>query len=625
MSEPSAMTKGPESLTAVVIQSLDKEIASSEVILTQAIGWLGQWPRDVLSDLRSAPWTRLAKGYLLAYWLTGLVSVSVTVSLYLSSVSMSWMLAFLGPPALTASAMRKAPGCLPNGEFNARSMRYNVFDPSGLFQITQGFGELSFTQAKIIDVIWDVLVGRIGQMIMAFFEWRALSSYYQCAIPAFGGLGMFQDAVVKAERRSKLTAIFIILSMLFIIAFPTLASAMTGYRPNAKAFVVDNTGVLIPFESLSLAAYVIHDGSRIGFKDGQVIPFTKTVEFVRSSSAVWEAYGSSHHRISILDFPDVEAVSDWCSREMDTGKDYEPVVLSMHQECELPKRLSAYVRQYGFSGLEPHAGVRNDIETQWEGNTLPKPALNISAFSLPLDSDCFWGHDWTNPRTGTKPFSNPGNAAMVVDGATTTYSIDYIQQHGTCQPQGTYQWGFSFLQVFITVIFLLLWTVGTYMVWFGSRKTMMRNGQTESPGKYGAAMLLASRMSQEFASIEQVQPQLLTSRQVEQYVKFNLDGGKISADSMFLFGSEYKICHGLWNVVRKSPWLSGIYTLLTLCLWLLTIPQAYSSRFVWSLPLHLACVFALAIGTTRKSKAFFVILGFLVGTATGLLTFFYGY
>ncbi|KAK4209700.1 hypothetical protein QBC37DRAFT_240442, partial [Rhypophila decipiens] len=444
------------------------------------------------SDLRSAPWTRLGQGYLLAVWLCGLVYVLVTVSLYLSQVP--WVLGFLGLPALTASALRDAPGCLPNGEFNPRSMQYNVFNSSGLFQITHGFGELSFTQAKIIDILWDVIVGRVGQMIMAFFEWRALSAYFQCAMfkgpitynmfwtiyietqPSLvGTLGVFQDAVLKGQRRSKITAVFIIISMLFIVAFPTLASAMTGYRPNAKAFVEDDTGTLIPFEAFSLSAYVVHDGSRIGLKDGQVIPFTKTVQFMRSS----------------------------------------------------------YVQQYGFLGLTQNGG-RNDDDTLWTGTTLPKPSLNISAFYLPfrrLNEDYFWGHEWVNPRTGFKPFSQPSNAAMAVVGASTAYSMDYIQQHGTCQPQGTYMWGFTFIQVFIVGVLLLIWTVGTFVLWLVSHKPLMRMGKAETPRKYGAAMVLVSGINREFAATGQDRPQSLTRRQLEQKVKLNLDGGKISAES----------------------------------------------------------------------------------------------
>lgn len=85
--------------------------------------------------------------------------------------------------------------------------------------------------------------------------------------------GLFWDFTKKSAGEGAVLA-FIIMTMLLIIAFPTLASAMTGYRPNSKAFVVDNTGSLVPFESFSLVAYVIHDGDRINLSPDQVIAFS---------------------------------------------------------------------------------------------------------------------------------------------------------------------------------------------------------------------------------------------------------------------------------------------------------------------------------------------------------------
>ena len=50
--------------------------------------------------------------------------------------------------------------CRPDGDF--RLIRdpyesYNAWSASTFFQITASSGELSFTQAKVIDVVWDVV------------------------------------------------------------------------------------------------------------------------------------------------------------------------------------------------------------------------------------------------------------------------------------------------------------------------------------------------------------------------------------------------------------------------------------------------------------------------------------
>jgi hypothetical protein len=34
---------------------------------------------------------------------------------------------------------------------------YNVWAVSGMFQISMGFGAMSFSDAKLLDVVWDVV------------------------------------------------------------------------------------------------------------------------------------------------------------------------------------------------------------------------------------------------------------------------------------------------------------------------------------------------------------------------------------------------------------------------------------------------------------------------------------
>jgi hypothetical protein len=57
--------------------------------------------------------------------------------------------------------------------------------------------------------------------------------------------------------------VFIIATMAFVLCFPTLGSAMTGYSSNVRSYVPDNTGNFVPFSRFGLAAYVVEDGERI--------------------------------------------------------------------------------------------------------------------------------------------------------------------------------------------------------------------------------------------------------------------------------------------------------------------------------------------------------------------------
>lgn len=57
---------------------------------------------------------------------------------------------------------------------------------------------------------------------------------------------------------------FMVATMIFILAFPTLLSAMSGYDSNVEATVQDSEGNLIPFNKYTRVLYVIYDGWRIG-------------------------------------------------------------------------------------------------------------------------------------------------------------------------------------------------------------------------------------------------------------------------------------------------------------------------------------------------------------------------
>lgn len=64
---------------------------------------------------------------------------------------------------------------------------------------------------------------------------------------------------------------FIVGTMIFIWAFPTLGSAMTAYSTNVKAFVNSTDGILVPFNSFRQVLYVIHDGQRINLTVGNAL------------------------------------------------------------------------------------------------------------------------------------------------------------------------------------------------------------------------------------------------------------------------------------------------------------------------------------------------------------------
>jgi hypothetical protein len=67
----------------------------------------------------------------------------------------------------------------------------------------------------------------------------------------------------KVGLASKMAMCFMIWTALFILAFPTLVSSMTGYKPYNKAYVNSATGNLVQFSEVPPVAYLIKDGDRV--------------------------------------------------------------------------------------------------------------------------------------------------------------------------------------------------------------------------------------------------------------------------------------------------------------------------------------------------------------------------
>lgn len=75
---------------------------------------------------------------------------------------------------------------------------------------------------------------------------------------------IIRDFCKRHSLHSRFAMVFIVLSMIFILVFPTLGSAMTGYSGNVVPRIPDDSGNYIPFNNFSIVMYTIHDGQRIG-------------------------------------------------------------------------------------------------------------------------------------------------------------------------------------------------------------------------------------------------------------------------------------------------------------------------------------------------------------------------
>ncbi|EON62894.1 hypothetical protein W97_02119 [Coniosporium apollinis CBS 100218] len=168
---------------------------------------------------------------------------------------------------------------------------YTPFGADSLFTPTLAFGSFSFSTAKTIDIIWDLFVGRGGQAILIYIAYRVFTRslvfsmesrptpYQVFAAIAFDTVSISTIHILGKEcvapwqrtRRCTLTVVGLILASSYILAFPTLISALTGYDATYRPYVNVTDGSMIPFSSFETVDWVVWDGSRIGLADGALI------------------------------------------------------------------------------------------------------------------------------------------------------------------------------------------------------------------------------------------------------------------------------------------------------------------------------------------------------------------
>ena len=178
---------------------------------------------------------------------------------------------------------------------------HSSWAPSRFLWITLGFGQFSFAAAKSIDVAWDLIIGRGGQLLLIYLTYPIIRRAFLRAIVQFpvylpmytsitfdklslsttwASVQPFPEGVpsqpidcpaqADARHLSRVWHSWVILPLLaYIMAFPTILSAMTGYQSGLEPYVIrpGSEGDLMKASLLKIPAVVVFDGSRIGLTD----------------------------------------------------------------------------------------------------------------------------------------------------------------------------------------------------------------------------------------------------------------------------------------------------------------------------------------------------------------------
>ncbi|KAL7619460.1 hypothetical protein AAE478_009999 [Parahypoxylon ruwenzoriense] len=398
--------------------------------------------------------------------------------------------------------------------------------------------------------------------------------------PTFFSIGyLLRDFLSYRRLKSIIAMVFMILTLIFLLVFPTLASAMTGYTPVNKAFVRGNNDNLTPFSEFQVVTYIIHDGFRVNLTGNTYV--TRVFELNQLDPVIWKG-----------------------SDELEYYGCYK-------EKCELLNTVSKYVSSYGFYGS-------NYTESTWQNTTLPAPVLNISASYIPPGP--LFSHDWTDPQTKQKPFNDITKSTYFLSNQ--TYPMDYIMDRGGCQPVlNEYRWGFSFIQLFILSSLMLVWTTGISIMWLQAHLKLPLRGHPEVPTGWRALLLLAEAIRKELTEAG-INPASLKDEQVKDEIRKHLQGGSISFNASLArrdskFTSEFRNWLRRFDLLgrmgsHKWWWLGLFVTAIVASLSGTMAPTAAPWLVMLSGGAGLGILLALIIGSTTRSRLFMTTFWVLV-------------
>ncbi|KAI1467583.1 uncharacterized protein F4812DRAFT_401698 [Daldinia caldariorum] len=534
------------------------------LILTQ---WTGTC-REVWSDLGSIQWARAGLWSLFILWTLIVWGFFIFVTMY-----------------NTVDFAGYEPGCKTDGSFVIYSSDYSSWQLSHFFSIGIGFGNFTFAEAKIIDISWDIIIGRGGQALMAFVSWRAFADYVTTSMefapvtftvfsfvflqdePSFfSTIGMIRAFIFNRGLKSKISMVFIILTMLFIMAWPTIAGAMTGYTITNDAFVPDISNNYISLLSFLPVTYIIYDGERVNLTNNIYVNSY-------SDGSGWVNYtgGTIQNCINLRLGTNI---STW----------------SISDTWVTPS-LSTYLASYGFN-------AQKNISSIWMNTTIPGPTLNITACSLP-NMDSYYTFSFSN-----KMYTHSDNIL---------YSRDYMRARGQCQPvNDRFRWGFSSIQLFIALGLLSIETIGIFALWLKARFQLPLQGEVGVCKGWKAVLIMAEKMGKELRDAG-IDARSLTDQQLKDKVRKQLNGGSISFDAR-LTRSGYSFRRGTWLWMKRE--LAAFLILLSLMIlfgiFLFAELSGHSNNLLWFVcfffPISIfGVIFAVSCGSTTRSRVFMML------------------
>ncbi|KAL8945805.1 MAG: hypothetical protein Q9222_007704 [Ikaeria aurantiellina] len=342
------------------------------------------------------------------------------------------------------------------------------------FQINlRGAAQLTFAEAKLVDLVFDLVVGQGGRLLLGavsyivFMDallrsmeitpvsWKLYASLVFSSNSLIATWHSTKAVFSTKGWRAKTYMIWCALAMVYVLAFPTLIESATGYvSPSSAGFNTNNGTVVTADSDHLLSCFDVFGGELIGLTNHTQAKGPPAHVF---DAMEYYSYGYGYH----------------------SGKDISPPGID---NTSLFYTLLNHVADPIYNATNSTRPPRYNHTSSSQYLSSPSYTSNIT-----INGEMHFLHDMKPDELWKK--------AYCLDD--TTLDASQLKESPFCFTKSYFVWGFSSIVLYIVLGLQILWTFGMYCVWLDANifSELVRSGRTIR-GPFRAAADLVEAMNE---------------------------------------------------------------------------------------------------------------------------------
>lgn len=360
--------------------------------------------------------------------------------------------------------------CLPDGEFILPGAA-SIWDRGLFFTVTVTFGRTSswsYTHVRIIDLIWDIGVGRGGQLVLVWVAYRvfhksltmlmerepiSFGAYSSVAFQAgslrsvLSILSALGSGTLTPSRKAMKLYALMALTTAYIVAMPSLFSAMTGYA------AVYTPSLLMQPNDQGIQNCQDFGGCKMEPCGGPGT-FSSDEGLIPGWGVVldgWRYHCYPQSQCNETDLANDTIIHVARGRDNTGVQDYYNTYKEYYDAAAADPRCQKQTDTYTFSDCPP---LNRESQLNDTGSliNITSPMLNIQRYGV-------------NNQTGEPDFWFCNGDIIV-----STESLTGGNVTGICSAVSDYQWGFSFIILIIVLVLNFTFAIVMYALWIQARR-----------------------------------------------------------------------------------------------------------------------------------------------------------